>query len=78
MSGRKIEKPKPFDETKKLAAKLSEDIPHIRVDFYEISGKVCFGELTFAHHGGITPFHPKRWDRIFGDWLELPQKCISK
>ena len=78
MSGRKIEKPKTFDEMKKLAAKLSEGSPHVRVDFYEINGKVYFGELTFTHHGGITPFHPQKWDRIFGDWLELPKKDISK
>ena len=78
MSGKKIEKPKTFDEMKKLAAKLSEAIPHVRVDFYEINGKVYFGELTFTHHGGITPFHPEKWDRIFGDWLELPQKGILK
>lgn len=78
MSGRKIEKPKTFDEMKKLAAKLAVGIPHVRVDFYDINGKVYFGELTFTHHGGITPFHPEKWDKIFGDWLELPRKDISR
>lgn len=76
MSGKKIEKPLTFELMKKLASKLSVGIPHVRVDFYEINGKVYFGELTFTHHGGITPFHPEKWDKIFGDWLELPQKDI--
>lgn len=66
------EKPKSFEEMKQLATKLSEGIPHVRVDFYEVNGKVYFGEFTFSHWSGMTPFEPKEWDRIFGDWIKLP------
>ena len=68
------EKPECFEEMKLLAAKLSKGIPHVRVDFYEVNGKVYFGEMTFYHFGGITPFEPNSWDRTFGDWINLPQK----
>ena len=68
------EKPQNFEQMKKLAAKLSKDIPHVRVDFYEVDGKVYFGELTFFHHGGWTPFTPEKWDYIFGKEIELPTK----
>lgn len=67
-------KPKGFDEMKELAKKLSAGIPHVRVDFYDVNGKVYFGELTFCHWSGFTPFEPEEWDYKFGEWLELPVK----
>ncbi len=72
MSGRIIEKPLNFDKMKDLAAKLSKGIPHVRVDLYNVNGKILFGELTFFHHGGITSFHPESWDYTFGSWIQLP------
>ena len=61
-----------FDEMVSLAEKLSKDMPHVRVDFYEVNGQVYFGEFTFYHHTGMVPFDPPAWDKIFGDWLKLP------
>lgn len=66
-------KPETFDEMKRLAAVLSPDIPQVRVDFYEVDGKVYFGELTFFHHGGFVPFTPEEWDYRFGEWIKLPK-----
>lgn len=71
------EKPQNFELMKKLAAKLSEGTPQLRVDFYEVDGRVYFGEMTFFHCSGLAPFHPKEWDRIFGDWVTLPPKTTS-
>ena len=66
------EKPQCFEEMKKLAGILSVGMPHVRVDLYEINGKVYFGELTFFHWSGLMPFQPKQWDYTFGSWLKLP------
>ena len=68
------EKPKNFELMKELAEKLSEGIPQIRVDFYEVDGKVYFGELTFSHFAGMVPFQPEEWDNTFGSWITLPQR----
>jgi hypothetical protein len=65
-------KPVCFDEMKKLAAQLSVGIPHVRVDFYEVDGRVYFGEFTFSHWGGLKPFDPEEWDYTFGSWIKLP------
>lgn len=65
-------KPDAFDEMKRVASKLSEGFPHVRVDLYEANGKVLFGELTFYHFGAITPFEPIEWDYKFGEWIKLP------
>ncbi len=68
------EKPEKFDEMRCLAGKLSKGIPHVRVDFYEVNGKVYFGELTFSHFTGLVPFEPEEWDYTFGSWIQLPEK----
>lgn len=68
------EKPKCFDEMIRLAAELSKGIPHVRVDFYEVDGRIFFGELTCYHFGGLMPFEPEEWDYTFGSWLKLPPK----
>ena len=72
MSGKKIEKPATFDKMKELASILSRGIPEVRCDFYEVNEKVYFGEMTFVHHGGITPFHPEAFDYEWGTWIHLP------
>lgn len=68
---KKIVKPKGFDEMVELAKKLSQGIPHVRVDFYDINGKTYFGELTFFHFSGFEKFEPSEWDEKIGDMLEL-------
>lgn len=69
---REISKPKNFEKMKELASKLSKGIPHLRVDFYEINGKVYLGELTFSHFGGFVPFEPSEWDEEFGKQIKIP------
>ena len=68
----KIEKPKNFEKMKVFAANLSKQIPHVRVDFYEVNGQLFFGELTFYTCSGYIPFSSKKWDLILGNQIELP------
>lgn len=68
------QKPVLFEEMKYLAAKLSEGIPHVRVDFYCSESRVLFGEMTFHHWSGLVPFEPDEWDYIFGKEIHLPSK----
>ena len=70
-SSKKIDKPKKFDLMVKLAEKLSKTIPFVRVDFYEIDGKVYFGELTFYPGSGFEEFKPDEWDEKIGDWITV-------
>ena len=73
-SDKEIQKPENFDTMIALAEKLSEDIPFVRVDLYNVDGKIYFGELTFYPGCGFEEFSPDKWDRILGDWLVLPGK----
>ena len=69
---KQIEKPKNLDEMVIISEKISNGIPHVRVDLYNINGKIYFGELTFFHWSGFLPFVPEKWDYEFGRWLKLP------
>lgn len=75
-SGVKREIPIGFDKMKTLAAKLSEGMPHVRVDFYNINGKIYFGEMTFFHWSGFVKFEPEEWDYKLGSYIRLPVKKI--
>ena len=52
----------------------AEGLPQIRVDLYEVNGKIYFGEMTFFHWSGFVPFEPEEWDKTFGDWIQLKKK----
>lgn len=73
-SEKPIEKPALFEEMKALAARLSNGLPEVRVDLYEVNGRIYFGEYTFFSLGGFASFHPDKWDFIFGANIQLPAK----
>lgn len=73
-SARNIKKPKNFERMIEIAYILSEDFSHVRVDLYNLDGKIYFGELTFFHGGGFEKFTDERYNKIFGDMLCLPLK----
>lgn len=68
---KKIEKPDNFQEMIEVSAVLSKDLPHVRVDFYNINGQIYFGEMTFYHFSGFEKFNPEKYDEILGDWITL-------
>ena len=62
-----------FNEMIKYATILSERIPFVRVDLYEINGIVYFSELTFTPCGGFMPFKDEKYDYDIGKYLKLPR-----
>lgn len=72
--------PRPINFDKMLAYSklLSQDFPHVRVDFYEIGDKLVFGELTFSSSGGILSAYKKGVIDQFGQILTLPEKYEKK
>lgn len=62
-------KPALWEEMKETAARLSAGIPHVRIDLYEVGGRIYFGEYTFYHWAGFKPFDPPEWDAKIGDWI---------
>jgi len=50
---------------------LAKPFPYVRVDLYDLRGRLYFGELTFYHGKGVERFTPSRYDRDFGKWLRV-------
>ena len=69
-----IPKPQNFEMMVEYARRLSKGFPHVRVDFYNINGRVVFGELTFYNASGYTAFEPDEFDYIMGEKFILPVK----
>ena len=71
-NGRSVEKPVVYEKMIQLAETLAKKFIYLRVDFYVVSGKIYFGELTFHSDSGNGKFTPEEWDTTFGKMLELP------
>lgn len=67
------EKPSNFDEMIAVAKKLSEGIPFVRIDLYNINKKIYFSEMTFFPGSGFSPFSPEEAETTLGSWIELPK-----
>ena len=64
-------KPKNYDLMLKIASKISQGFPFIRVDLYNINGKIYFGELTFAPAAGLSGSYSDEGDEHLGSLLEI-------
>lgn len=62
-----IPKPQNFNQMIDLARVLSKGFAHVRVDLYNINGKIYFGEMTFTNGGGFDRILPEKYDRMLGD-----------
>ena len=70
----KVEKPEMFEEMKKIASDLCKPFQYVRVDLYQVGGKVYFGELTFFPAGGAPDFVPSEYDAIVGKMWRLERE----
>jgi len=68
------EKPDNLEEMIRIAEKLSEDFPHVRVDLYNIEGNIIFGEMTFYNDSGYMKYDPDEFDFEIGKLFVLPEK----
>ncbi len=71
-----IKCPENFELMLELAKKLSHTMTFIRVDLYNIRGKVYFGELTFFPDSGIGKWTDANIDLTIGDLINLPTDSI--
>ena len=76
-SNGKVEKPKNFEEMKKIASTLSAGLPEVRIDLYSVDGKIYFGEYTFFSNSGMVPIEPKSFDLELGSYIKLPEKTVG-
>ena len=72
-SDEQLEKPPNFEEMIAVVRQLADDFPFVRVDLYNIAGRIIFGEMTFYPADGRLAYIPDEYNRIIGDYLTFPQ-----
>lgn len=63
-------KPENFDKMLTIVNKLCVGFPHIRVDLYNVNGKIYVGELTLYSNGGFVNL-PMKKDIELGKAIDL-------
>lgn len=66
-----IPKPSCMDKMFRIAAKLSEGMPFVRVDLYQSNDQIYFGELTFFPDSGFDANLLPETDAYFGSLIDL-------
>lgn len=69
-----IAKPKNFEKMVEIVTKLCEGFSQVRVDLYNVDGKIYFGEITFTNGSGFDRIIPAEYDKMLGDLWELPKQ----
>lgn len=69
--------PKNWNEMVKMAETLAKPFPFVRVDLYNINGKIYFSEMTFTPAKGTLILDDDHCDFEMGEWLDI-KPFISK
>lgn len=70
---KKLPKPENFDEMVKIAETLCQGFSHVRVDLYNVDGKIYFGEMTFTSGGGYSLIYPEKYNYSLGKLWDLEE-----
>ena len=72
MNSADVERPATLEKMIEMGTKIAQRFPrYIRVDYYDVDGKLYFGEITFHHGGAQDQFFPKEYDLFYGKQLTL-------
>lgn len=71
-------RPENLDEMMWLASKLSEDFNLVRVDLFNVDGRLYFGELTFTSGMGLEVYKPFSFSQKIARQVVLPPEAVSQ
>jgi hypothetical protein len=69
-----VPRPDRLDEMVDLAQRLAQDTDFVRVDLYDLPGRIVFGELSSFPAGGDSPFEPESFNEEFGSHWTPPRR----
>lgn len=69
--------PENIEEMFSVVKTLCKPFPHVRVDLYNIDGKIYFGELTFTTNGGVINVSDPEYDKEIGSWIDLDKYKVN-
>lgn len=73
-----IDRPVNFDKMIEIAKKLSQGFTQIRIDLYNIDGKIYFGEMTFTNGSGFEKISPKEANLMLGNLWKIDVSNIPR
>ena len=65
--------PECIEKMKEIATDIAKEFPMVRVDFFEVGGKIYFSELTFTPGSARIPFEPSVYDEKIGELLDISE-----
>lgn len=77
LDARKVQLPENIDEMIEIASTLCRPFPHVRVDLYNIEGKIYFGEMTFYSNAGVVNVYSKEYDKMLASLIKLDEYKID-
>ena len=69
--GEILPKPQNFNKMIEIAEILAKPFPVVRVDLYNIEGKIYFGEMIFTSLGGLMDFYTDDFQNLTGSLIDL-------
>jgi hypothetical protein len=64
--------PDNIDRMFSVAERLGRDLDFVRVDMYNVGGRIVFGEFAHYPDAGLAPFDPPEFDQLYGNKWDWP------
>lgn len=71
LKGDDIDPPASLERMISISKEVAKLYAYVRVDFYDVDGKLYFGEVTQCHGGGFDRMLPREWDYKYGEKLKI-------
>lgn len=68
-----VPRPENLEKMIEIAEKIAQGFPQVRVDLYNVKGKIYFGEMTFYAFSGMNNHFTMEFQRMIGDRIQLPK-----
>ncbi len=73
---RDVPRPQNLERMVEIAEIIANGYPQVRVDLYNVNGKIFFGEMTFFAFSGMNNHFTKKFQNMIGDRIKLPQVLL--
>ena len=73
---RDVPRPQNLERMIEIAEIIAKGFLQVRVDLYNVKGKIYFGEMTFFAFSGMNNHFTKKFQRMIGDRIKLPKPKI--
>lgn len=70
---RNVPRPQNLERMIEIAEIIGKGYPQVRVDLYNVKGKIYFGEMTFFAFSGMNNHFTMEFQRMIGDRIHLPK-----